>query len=63
MKKYSNGFNAARLQELDDITAEFGIPVQYNVSFGTGQGKWGVGPSLDGIFSQSNLGIVTRITI
>jgi len=25
--------------------------------------RWGVGPSLDGIFSQSNLGIVTRMTI
>ncbi len=25
--------------------------------------RWGVGPSIDGIFSQSNLGIVTRMTI
>lgn len=25
--------------------------------------KWGVGPSLDGLFSQSNFGIVTRMTI
>lgn len=25
--------------------------------------RWGLGPSLDGIFSQSNLGIVTRMTI
>lgn len=25
--------------------------------------RWGVGPSLEGLFSQSNLGIVTRITI
>src|SRR5712671_3060813 len=25
--------------------------------------KWGVGPTLDGLFSQSNLGIVTRMTI
>ncbi len=25
--------------------------------------RWGVGPSLDGLFSQSNLGIVTRMTI
>lgn len=25
--------------------------------------KWGVGPYLDGLFSQSNFGIVTRITI
>lgn len=25
--------------------------------------KWGVGPSLDGLFSQSNLGIVTRLGI
>jgi 4-cresol dehydrogenase (hydroxylating) len=25
--------------------------------------RWGVGPSLDGIFSQSNFGIVTRMTI
>jgi 4-cresol dehydrogenase (hydroxylating) len=25
--------------------------------------KWGVGPSVDGLFSQSNLGIVTRMTI
>jgi len=25
--------------------------------------KWGVGPSLDGLFSQSNIGIVTRVTI
>jgi 4-cresol dehydrogenase (hydroxylating) len=25
--------------------------------------KWGVGPSIDGLFSQSNLGIVTRMTI
>jgi 4-cresol dehydrogenase (hydroxylating) flavoprotein subunit len=25
--------------------------------------RWGVGPSLDGLFSQSNFGIVTRITI
>ena len=25
--------------------------------------RWGVGPSLDGIFSQSNLGIVVRMTI
>ena len=35
----ANGFYAARLQELDDITAEFGIPVQYNVPLGTGQGE------------------------
>lgn len=26
-------------------------------------GRWGVGPSLDGLFSQSNLGIVTRMTV
>lgn len=25
--------------------------------------RWGVGPSLDGLFTQSNLGIVTRMTI
>ncbi len=25
--------------------------------------RWGVGPSLDGLFSQSNLGIVTRATV
>jgi 4-cresol dehydrogenase (hydroxylating) len=25
--------------------------------------RWGVGPSLDGLFSQSNLGIVTRMTV
>ncbi len=25
--------------------------------------QWGVGPSLDGLFSQSNLGVVTRMTI
>lgn len=25
--------------------------------------KWGVGPSLDGIFTQSNLGIITRMTV
>ena len=25
--------------------------------------RWGVGPTLDGIFSQSNLGIVTRMTV
>jgi 4-cresol dehydrogenase (hydroxylating) len=25
--------------------------------------RWGVGPSIDGLFSQSNLGIVTRMTI
>jgi 4-cresol dehydrogenase (hydroxylating) len=25
--------------------------------------RWGVGPSLDGLFAQSNLGIVTRMTI
>lgn len=25
--------------------------------------RWGVGPALDGLFSQSNLGIVTRMTV
>ena len=25
--------------------------------------RWGVGPSLDGLFSQSNLGIVTRLSV
>lgn len=25
--------------------------------------RWGVGPSLDGLFAQSNLGIVTRMTV
>jgi 4-cresol dehydrogenase (hydroxylating) len=25
--------------------------------------RWGIGPSIDGLFSQSNLGIVTRMTI
>ena len=25
--------------------------------------RWGLGPSLDGLFSQSNLGIVTRLTV
>ena len=34
-------------------------------SLGAGRSRcsrWGVGPSLDGLFSQSNLGIVTRMT-
>ena len=35
----ANRFYAACLQELDDITAEFGIPVQYNVALRTGQGE------------------------
>jgi 4-cresol dehydrogenase (hydroxylating) len=26
-------------------------------------GRWGLGPSLDGLFSQSNLGIVTRLSV
>ncbi len=26
-------------------------------------GRWGVGPSLDGVFSQSNFGIVTRMSV
>lgn len=26
-------------------------------------GRWGLGPSLDGLFSQSNLGIVTRMSV
>lgn len=26
-------------------------------------GRWGLGPSLDGLFSQSNFGVVTRMTI
>jgi 4-cresol dehydrogenase (hydroxylating) len=26
-------------------------------------GRWGVGPSIDGLFSQSNLGIVTRMSV
>jgi 4-cresol dehydrogenase (hydroxylating) len=26
-------------------------------------GRWGVGPSLDGLFSQANFGIVTRMTV
>jgi len=26
-------------------------------------GRWGVGPSLDGLFSQSNFGIVTRLSL
>jgi len=26
-------------------------------------GRWGVGPSLDGVFSQSSFGIVTRMTV
>lgn len=26
-------------------------------------GRWGVGPALDGLFSQSNLGIVTRMSV
>src|SRR5690606_27521030 len=25
--------------------------------------RWGLGPSLDGLFAQSNLGIVTRMTV
>src|SRR5690606_21579258 len=25
--------------------------------------RWGMGPSLDGLFAQSNLGIVTRMTV
>lgn len=28
-----------------------------------GVNRWGVGPSIDGLFSQSNLGIVTRLTV
>ncbi len=35
----ANGFKAARLQELHDSAAECGIPVQYNVPLGTGQGE------------------------
>jgi 4-cresol dehydrogenase (hydroxylating) len=29
----------------------------------TALSRWGVGPSLDGLFSQANLGIVTRMTV
>ena len=36
---------------------------QFPAAKSTPVGRWGVGPSLDGLFSQSNLGIVTRMTI
>ena len=32
-------------------------------STATAVSKWGVGPALDGLFTQSNLGIVTRMTV
>jgi len=35
----ANCSNAARLQELDYIAPEFGIPVQYHIPLGTGQRK------------------------
>lgn len=36
---------------------------QFPRSRSTGVNRWGVGPAWDGLFPQSNLGIVTRITI
>jgi 4-cresol dehydrogenase (hydroxylating) len=36
---------------------------RYNDIAATPVYRWGVGPILDGLFSQSNLGIVTRMTI
>ncbi|MFN0171110.1 MAG: FAD-binding oxidoreductase [Bryobacteraceae bacterium] len=47
------------LPEGDSIETGFG-------RFGTSTTplyRWGLGPSLDGLFSQSNLGVVTRMTI
>ena len=36
---------------------------RWHASASAGVSRWGVGPSLDGLFSQSNLGVVTRMTI
>ena len=38
-------------------SAAFGNPRTASVS------RWGIGPSLDGLFAQSNFGIVTRMTM
>ena len=36
---------------------------RFNGARAAALGRWGVGPSLDGLFSQSNFGIVTRMTV
>jgi 4-cresol dehydrogenase (hydroxylating) flavoprotein subunit len=44
----------------DYIETGFG---RFEHSSATAVSKWGVGPALDGLFAQSNLGIVTRMTV
>lgn len=48
------------LPQGDVIETGFG---RYPDAHATPLYKWGVGPSLDGIFSQSNFGVVTRMSI
>ncbi len=46
----------------DGSVIETGAARFRNCNSGT-VNRWGVGPSIDGLFSQSNLGVVTRLTI
>lgn len=38
-------------------------PAQFEATRSGAINRWGIGPHLDGLFSQSNLGVVTRMTV
>src|SRR5579875_3028412 len=59
-------------EDLGYVTVEPGVTQRQIIHTGAARfegskigeiSRWGVGPSLDGLFSQSNFGIVTRMTI
>lgn len=66
---HGNGPYGVRLDHVCDLEVVLPSGAVIRTGFGRFTGataaavdRWGVGPSLDGLFTQSNLGIVTRLT-
>ncbi|AKT41174.1 FAD-binding oxidoreductase [Chondromyces crocatus] len=67
---FGAGVNAERIAHICNIEVVLPNGERLNTGFGRFPGaqtasihRWGIGPQLDGLFTQSNLGIVTRMTI
>ena len=65
-----SGSGSGRLANLADLDVALGSGEQVHTGFGRfgdsrvrGVHPWGGGPSMNGLFTQSNLGIVTRATL
>ncbi|EYF03727.1 FAD-binding oxidoreductase [Chondromyces apiculatus] len=67
---FGAGVNAERIAHICNLEVILPTGERLRTGFGRFPGaqtapihRWGVGPQLDGLFTQSNLGIVTRMTV